>query len=296
MSWQYFNSTSYSRLVENHNARVIEGYRSCYTMDNQGAPKMMLMNDDMTAKAIDCPYPPTQGASVYPGQACYSGVNAFNTALNRGQKLDDPDFPIPRCPDNLTINNDNLYGAAGDDDPSTDMSWVFPNNVNVDLNTNLIDCNNITVQYMPNDTFSSCFPILQVQRPSLIQNVPGQPPVTPTTPMYYSTKSQCEAECTLPQFPNKSAQAVKNSLNEALAQGALNQRPFCSALPLCSSSATSADSNSAQRGGNTAMVDADFSCLAKGDDNLYTYRVLPASSDVTCSQLFNILPPAPFPL
>jgi len=296
MSWQYFNSSSYTQLSGGNNNRphrspVVEKYRSCYTMDNNGSPKMMLVDDSMTTRAIDCPYPPTQGASVYPGQACYAGINTFNTAMGNGQKLDDPDFPIPRCP-------------SVTDDSSIDTSWIFPDNVSVNSNTNLIDCNNITLQYMPNETFSACFPILQNQQPSLLQNVPGQPTVTPTAPMYYSTQKACETDCLLPQSSNNDAQTVKNSLNDALAKGIQGRKPFCSQLPLCSSSATSPDTNNRvsctvdANGqsvcvGNTKTVDADFSCLAKGQDNLYTYRVLPQKTSVTCSQLFNILPTFP---
>lgn len=260
---------------------------------------MMFINDSMTTRALDCPYPPSQGASVYPGQACYAGINSFNGAIGKGQKLDDPDFPIPRCPsDNVTFSSD---GEGGATDPSIDTSWILPSNVDVNLDSNQMDCNTISLQYMPNETFSACFPILQSQQASLLQNVPGQSTVTPESPMYYPTKQACESDCTLPQSSNADAQTIKTLLNEALQKGIQGHKPFCARLPLCTSSSTPMDLNNRvsctldANGqsvcvGNTTTVDADFSCLAKGNDNLYTYSVLPPKADVTCSQLFTILP------
>jgi len=221
-------------------------------MDGSGNPSMRLVDDPMSVRSIDCPYPPSVGSSIYPGQACYAGINAFNQAVQGGKKPGDPDFPIPACP-------------GGGDDLQAD-SGGFPG---LDLNTSSIDCGTLTVQYMPSADFSGCFPILQITQDSPFSTI------TPGVSVYFNSKSECESGCKRPQ-------------NMSLTRTLSENKDFCIGVPNCST--TTRDTETVVSGNRPSIV-GEYSCFRTDNGNV-TYSVLPPKDGVGCSMLYGILPTA----
>lgn len=264
---------------------TVEYYRACYSVDPvSGTPKIQLIDDASTQNTLDCPYPPSLGSSVYPGQACFAGVNAYNDAITKGG-LDptDPDFPIPLCPGASDTINDDEYqiDSGGFPTPSPSSGGV-------------IDCAHLTLQYMPNEDFSGCFPILQTTLPST-DNAPRKG-------IYYDSQSACQQACTFPSPSPNTFQNVSTTLTQKL-DGSQSTR-FCANLPLCGTPAISPLTTNFPY----TTVQANVSCLQStptstsssnlrpGGGDEWSYRVLPPIDTTGCSRLYNILPtttPAP---
>lgn len=263
MPWQRFQGSQYTSIHDQTPPDTIEPFRSCYASDGNGGIRVMLMDDPTTGRTLDCPYPPSLGSSAYPGQACSDGIRSSMDAIGRGIGTDDPNFPLPPCPSN------------GDTLPD----WILPPGVTPPSDPSQIDCRCLSVQYMPNEKFDGCVPIVHVPR-NRSDPCPPRAASTPQ-PIYYPTREACETDCRLSSNPDR----IQQDLTDALRRS--DQPPFCLRLPFCTESLSDADNSS---GDGRPSIVSSLGCLQRQPDGSYYYRVLPSRDEITCSKLFGILP------
>lgn len=252
-------------VVIHHPHHIKENYRACYVYNEESPtspenPQIRILDDPSTGNTIDCPYPPSIGSSIYPGQACYDGIRGYNKAVTTGISRDSLDFPIPKCP-NL---NQTLPCSPMLCDPDVPPQLCNPPPT-------------LSLQYIPNQDFSACIPNVQIPNPSFM----GGNTQTDPSVMFYASKASCEKECVLPKT-NDTSVSTSQRLTQAMKKGG-----FCTKLPLCQNASLMTQENPPRQ-----RVQSKYACL-NGTDDAVTYALYPPKENISCSKMLNILPQPP---
>ena len=93
-SESYLGISGISGILSEPKQKTRENFTACLA----GGNTMYYQDDGYSSqRALDCPISPSWVSSVYPGQACNSGIYFNNLAVQKGVTTSSQDFPVRSC-------------------------------------------------------------------------------------------------------------------------------------------------------------------------------------------------------